>query len=80
MASRVVSVIWFTTGPNTIGVIKTVNIGLTEVNYRIGVGKGENEADDVRMIKDYGAKFPKEAGDALFNSDTIFTTEWTPNQ
>lgn len=78
MASRVVAVTWFTTGPNTIGVIKTVNIGLTEVKYRIGVGRGESEAEDVRMIKDYGAKFPKEAGDALFDSDEIFATEWTP--
>ena len=68
MERRIVSAKWYTAGmnPALIGIVQTAKDDPEEVSYWIGTGFGEDEAENAKRIADYGAKFPKEAGDILF--------------
>lgn len=49
---------WFTPmSGETIGIVKTKNRITGEIKFRIGVGSGIVERDDVEYIKDWGAQF-----------------------
>ncbi len=44
----------------TIGIIKTKNKTTEEVKFRIGIGQGKNEKEDLEFIRDWGATiFPE---------------------
>lgn len=60
---KILGVRWFN---STIGVLK-VDIEYEGIKYLIGAGKGLSEDDDIQHIADWGATFPAEAGQVLFN-------------
>lgn len=59
---------WFTEAGQyrPLGIVQVMT-DYADVKYYIGTGHGENEREDQEHIVEYGAKFPKEAGDKLFN-------------
>ena len=67
MERLITGVMWYNMGNDTIGIVRTVKDN--EVRYWIGTGGGHNEEADEESIANVGAKFPKEAGDALFNTN-----------
>lgn len=58
--------VWFTSGNNVIGVGRMVDKYTGEVKYYINAVDGDDEERDKSRVMDWGARFPKEAGDALF--------------
>ena len=49
---------WFSSmAGETIGIVKTKNKITGEIKFRIGLGQGENEKQDIEYIKDWGAQF-----------------------
>lgn len=56
---------WFS-ARDCIGVVR-VQTDYDGVKYYIGVAQKQNTEDtDIKSIADWGARFPKEAGDLLF--------------
>jgi|GEM_PF-3386930 hypothetical protein len=60
--------IWFSPAGSMplIGIVKVEN-KMGEIKYYIGTGLGVNEEEDARYISMYGAHFPFESGEKLFN-------------
>ena len=58
--------VWFTSGNNVFGVGRMVDKYTGEVKYYINAVDGDNEERDKSRVMDWGAHFPKAAGDALF--------------
>jgi hypothetical protein len=64
---KILGKIWFNPGGGmkVIGIVRVENeIGI--IKYYIGTGDGRDEEEDTEHIANYGAKFPKRAGDELF--------------
>lgn len=62
---KIIKTTWFSNSQGTIGIVMTE----TEENgirYHIGKAIIGDEGEDAQYIADFGASFPKEAGDALF--------------
>lgn len=66
--------IWYS-GDHCIGIVQIVQdhekdeyrqTGNANFKYYIGIGQGQNEAEDARHIADYGLPFDQIAGNALF--------------
>jgi len=57
--------LWFTS-LSTVGIVQIFDENTKEHKYYISGVTGIDEEIDKKFIKDYGAKFPKEIGDALF--------------
>ena len=53
----------------TVGIVKVDSDGTT--NYYISGVAGNNEEWDKRYIADWGAKFPAQVGDLLFNNSCV---------
>lgn len=62
-----VNVKWFSHINSTIGVVRMRDEITNELKFYIGNGHGLSEEDDYLEILAWGAKFPVEAGKALFN-------------
>ena len=62
----VTHVCWFTNLNCTIGIIIVEN-SMKELKSYIGVAPSQNEFIDMKMIAEYGAKFPIEAAQMLMN-------------
>ncbi len=58
-----IDVRWFC-GRTNVGIVQVMNGFTTE--YFISSIEGNDIAKDIQFIRDYGAKFPKIAGDKLF--------------
>lgn len=56
---------WFTGGNGCVGVVKCED-EYDGTKYYIGAANGIDERMDAQLIADWGAKYPKKAGDALF--------------
>ncbi len=65
MSDTKVDTIWFTSGKGTVGIVKVDHADGTTLYYISAVEGGRLE-DDICTIVEWGAKLPKEAGDALF--------------
>ena len=68
------NVIWFN-GRSTVGIVQ-VNTEYDGIHYYIGSPPYNEyspnaEADDIQWIADWGARFPRELGEALFNGDPL---------
>ena len=63
--NHVVAHIWFS-GRQVVGLVQ-LRDGSGEVYYLIGYGRGHNEHTDLAMICHWGASFPKDFGDWIFN-------------
>lgn len=62
--SEQLEVRWFS-GRSTIGVVRVVD-PYDGPKYYIGPGQGISEEADTKMIRDWGTRFPNDAGDVLF--------------
>jgi len=62
---KIIDVMWFTESQGTLGIVKADD-EYNGVRYFIGSCSGVHEETDKEHIADWGAKFPKAAGDALF--------------
>lgn len=60
--------VWFTSGNNVIGVGRMVDKVTSEVKYYINAVDGFSKAMDEVRVMEWGATFPKAAGDALFGT------------
>lgn len=72
--SLVTGVRWFTAG-DCVGIVQVVQdheieeyrqTGTAEFKYYIAKVVGRDDRDDVKFVQEWGAKFPKDAGDVLF--------------
>lgn len=63
---KVLGVTWFTNGRGPIGIARVECEDTGEVKYYISAVDGFNEAVDTNIVASLGARFPDEAGDALF--------------
>jgi len=77
------NVVWFTASSHVIGIVRVEehpfdydddgnlvkNDFTGPYKYYIGIGAGYDEQADFQRIRDWGAKYPRPAGDALFNHD-----------
>ena len=61
---------WFTSADGTVGIVRALT-EWNEVEYYISSVRGHNEQEDSYHIRDWGARFPKEAGDALFEHKEV---------
>lgn len=61
---KIIDVRWFT-AIKCVGIVK-VDDPFDGIKYYIGVAHGEDEERDKQFIADFGAKFPKDVGDKLF--------------
>lgn len=65
--------VWFTDMSGTIGIVRTQYDSRPvsdRTKYHIGrCQNGNSEIEDIRFIIEWGANFPKAAGDALFKSN-----------
>ena len=66
--------VWFTSGNNVIGVGRMVDKVTGEVKYYINAVDGFSKGMDELRVLEWGATFPKAAGDALFGikKDTAY--------
>ena len=64
---EILDVMWFS-GRDTVGIVR-VNVPHEGIKYYIGTGIGDTEENDKQRIAEWGAYFPKRAGDALFQVD-----------
>ena len=62
---KIIDVMWFTESQGTLGIVK-VDDEFDGVRYFIGLCLGLDMKEDQQHIADWGAKFPKKAGDKLF--------------
>ena len=61
MSLKIVDSMWFTTPMHHFGMVITENeMGVKKV--RIGMAAGKNQKADERLIADWGARVPKDAG------------------
>lgn len=58
------SVRWFSAIKGCIGIVQTYEDG--EYRYFLGSGHGNDEAVDIQLIRNWGSKFPVDAGNILF--------------
>ena len=61
---KILDVRWFTSNA-CIGIVK-IHDPYEGVKYYVGVANGLDATADAKYIADWGAAFPKEAGDKLF--------------
>jgi hypothetical protein len=61
---EILDCMWFS-GRTSVGIVK-VKDEYEGVKYYIGSAMGIKEKDDMQHIADWGATFPKSAGDVLF--------------
>lgn len=59
-------VMWFTSGRGLVGIAKVLDEETGEVSYRISPADGFNEVIDANLVGVFGARFPADAGRALF--------------
>jgi hypothetical protein len=56
---------WFTSAAGTVGIV-VIDDKWDGIKYYISAVDGNNETADIKYIAEYGAVFPKPAGDILF--------------
>lgn len=59
-------IMWFANGRGSVGIARTQDEETGEIEYYISPVDGFNEAVDTNLVVALGARFPNEAGDALF--------------
>lgn len=68
MMRVILDVRWFS-GRTNVGIVK-VETEYDGIRYYIGEMKGYDEETDKEFLADWGASFPKDAGDVLFGTAT----------
>lgn len=61
---------WFTSGKGLVGVV-AVRTEFDGVKFYISPADGFNEVIDANLIMSHGARFPQEAGYALFGREFV---------
>ena len=67
---EVLDVYWFSNRNGCVGVAKTMD-QYEGLAYYISAVEGLNVESDTKYIMEWGARFPKEAGDVLFGDDPL---------
>lgn len=67
---EVLDVLWYTNKNGCVGIAKVMS-EYEGIVYYISAVEGLNVDSDTHYIMNWGAKFPKEAGDVLFDDDPL---------
>lgn len=74
---KILDAMWFTGGTGCVGIVRCED-EFEGIKYFIGSVAGLSEDLDKERIADWGARFPKEAGDVLFFGDPYANGDMVP--
>ena len=67
MSPGIADVRWFNGGAGCVGVVKVIDV-YDRIWYYVGIAQGDDDEQDAMHIAASGARFPKKAGEAVFNN------------